>query len=654
MSAVDPKNINFDLVKDVFVFNQRSKVFIPVFFVLMEVVGVFKFVFASPLFLLALGLSFFQALSTLYYCKRTGETPLWMIKANLFANLIFVTIASVGLVGTCPAELIAWSGMIIGFGLYQFGSKYAFMIGAFAAVNMGVSYFLAQDLAPVVDASKFSILANTFYFYYFLAYNRLFRIHGQKLFTTLDCNLEIARKNLSFYYNNPNPVFMYKDSFQPMNDVAKEVLENIGQNELTSLEFHCKRSLEKGGRSTTRLDALDKTYLLEFVKVEDKVYIYSGDITKYVKVMGQARTSQQYAMAIIDAIPGFVSWVDRDFKYLGVNKQLCNLFGKSADYFIGNTLGNTATHEGMDIHGMVDDLFKSNKNILQRELSFEYDGKKSHTLVHIKKYNQNQNAVIVGVDITELKKAQQALLEEQAKAQASAKMASFGEMAAGIAHEINNPLTIISGSNSILAKYVETDRLTPETFKKHNERITSAIERVMKIIRGIKNLARNGENDPFESATIASIVEDSLTLLSKKCMKLNIDLKVSELDPELTIECQTVQISQILVILLNNAIDAIEENEEKWISIDIKDAGEGINISITDSGLGIPVELQKKVFDPFFTTKGVGKGTGLGLSLARKIIELHRGQFSLDSSSKHTKFDIYLPKHYDVEELKSA
>jgi C4-dicarboxylate-specific signal transduction histidine kinase len=109
--------------------------------------------------------------------------------------------------------------------------------------------------------------------------------------------------------------------------------------------------------------------------------------------------------------------------------------------------------------------------------------------------------------------------------------------------------------------------------------------------------------------------------------------------------CREVQLSQVIINLVNNASDAIIDLPEKWIELDVTkdETGKKIIISLTDSGNGIPQEIAKKLMTAFFSTKGVGKGTGLGLSISQKIINEHQGDLFLDQSCQHTRFIIELP-----------
>lgn len=142
---------------------------------------------------------------------------------------------------------------------------------------------------------------------------------------------------------------------------------------------------------------------------------------------------------------------------------------------------------------------------------------------------------------------------------------------------------------------------------------------------------------------VRDIINDTLELCSKKFEIKKIEL-VIECEQNIFIKCRPSEISQVLLNLLNNSIDAIENLDKRWIKIkSIVDAGH-VEISVTDSGGRIPAENQDKLMQPFFTTKAIGKGTGLGLSVSRGIILSHGGQFFLDTNCMNTRFVIHLPK----------
>ncbi len=223
----------------------------------------------------------------------------------------------------------------------------------------------------------------------------------------------------------------------------------------------------------------------------------------------------------------------------------------------------------------------------------------------------------------------------------SSKMSSLGEMAGGVAHEINNPLAIIVGKASRLKRIFSREQWTADEkikILKDTEDIIDTSERIAKIISGLKTFSRNADKDPFVLTEIKSLVNDSLALCQEKFKHLSVELIVGVI-PDLTIECRPTQISQVLINLLNNALDAVTQLPEKWVRLDISEvAPHHVRFTVRDSGLGIPEEVLNKLMQPFFTTKDVGKGTGLGLSISKGIAEAHQGTLRYDSSSKNTSF----------------
>ncbi len=232
----------------------------------------------------------------------------------------------------------------------------------------------------------------------------------------------------------------------------------------------------------------------------------------------------------------------------------------------------------------------------------------------------------------------------------SAKMASLGEMAGGIAHEINNPLAVISMRTEKLKRRMNSDEIdVPKTIE-DLQKIETTITRISKIIRGLKNFSRSGASDPMEKVSLKQVVEDSITLSNEKLSNNSIKLKL-DIDPEkdFNVLGRFVQLSQVILNLLSNACDAINKQDEKWIEITLKEVNHKVIVSLTDSGSGIPPEIAEKLMIPFFTTKEVGKGTGLGLSISKGIIEEQKGKFYYDPTCSNTRFVIELDQYEELE-----
>lgn len=245
---------------------------------------------------------------------------------------------------------------------------------------------------------------------------------------------------------------------------------------------------------------------------------------------------------------------------------------------------------------------------------------------------------------TDLQNSHTLLEETQLKLITSAKMAAIGTVAGGIAHEINNPLSIIIGHADMLSIIRSKEELDFESLKKRVKKVSDTAFRIAKIVKSLKYMAREGERDPFAETKVSSIIEEALDICSERIRITNIKLETDKVPSDLSIECQPIPISQVILNLVNNACDAIEEFPEKWVQIKLIDHHDMIQISITDCGHGISEVHRATLFRPFFTTKSAGKGTGLGLSISRQIIESHGGTLELDTLCANTRFVITLPK----------
>lgn len=247
-------------------------------------------------------------------------------------------------------------------------------------------------------------------------------------------------------------------------------------------------------------------------------------------------------------------------------------------------------------------------------------------------------------DVSERVGTEKTLERQRLQMVTAAKMSALGVMASGIAHEINNPLTIIRGNVQVLLKSAEAGQLDLAQMRTAAERIHKTTGRIAKIVASLRTISRDGDNDAFITAQLKTIVEDTLELCQTRFKHNGIELRLTGFDAGMSLECRPVQISQVLLNLLSNAFDAVKDLQERWVSLGVEESDTHYVMRVTDSGHGIPREVRDKLMQPFFTTKPVGQGTGLGLSLARTMMESHHGTLSLDAANPHTCFVIRLPK----------
>jgi len=227
----------------------------------------------------------------------------------------------------------------------------------------------------------------------------------------------------------------------------------------------------------------------------------------------------------------------------------------------------------------------------------------------------------------------------------SDKMAALGKMAAGIAHEINNPLAVIGEKAGWMRDLLQDEKFQEsENFKEYVtsiDKIEEHVERARKVTHNMLGFARRMEHH-LDDVDINHVLNQTLELLQNHAQINNIEIR-RDFQPNLPIiSSDQSQLQQVFLNLINNAIDAIEKDGR--IEIKTRKEGSQIVVGIKDNGPGIPEKHLTKIFDPFFTTKEVGKGTGLGLSVSYNIIEKLGGMITVDSKlSEGSLFSVKLP-----------
>jgi signal transduction histidine kinase len=242
--------------------------------------------------------------------------------------------------------------------------------------------------------------------------------------------------------------------------------------------------------------------------------------------------------------------------------------------------------------------------------------------------------------IRELNISKEKLANVQEALRHSEKLAGMGQLSAGIAHELNNPLGVITMYSNILKEEIPADSPVIQDI----ELIVEQADRCRKIVGGLLNFARKNQVNITETNVVKLVNHsiDSVVIPENIKIRLVDQLgnQVANLDYD--------QMTQVLTNLLKNAIEAMDNYGE--ITVKLADAGDNLVISITDTGSGIHPENMDKLFTPFFTTKGIGKGTGLGLPIIYGIVKMHKGDISVLSNANKetgptgTTFIITLPR----------
>lgn len=350
-----------------------------------------------------------------------------------------------------------------------------------------------------------------------------------------------------------------------------------------------------------------------------KIYLANKELLKYNQFIDQVINSMNDLIVVTDQNLVIKLSNDPFVKLLGKSsKKISTVIPAFSDmsHFIGTT----------------------------KEISLSL-GKNYQMLVNCTKTNfKNENLFIISLrDVSELKENEKIIEQQRLSMETQNHLSSLGEMASGIGHEINNPLMIIQGYIDIISRKTQKQTLTSEELLSLAAKIKETIIRIVKIVTSLRIMSRDGTKDAFTPVEVSHLIQEAVVLTQDRFRPKGIEI-TTEINYDGQISAREVQIGQVLINLINNAADAISNLPEKWIKISAKEATNGIDIIIMDSGHGIPPEICKKIFEPFFTTKEVGKGTGLGLSISSKIIKEHNGELSIDQNCKNTCFVLHFPK----------
>lgn len=227
----------------------------------------------------------------------------------------------------------------------------------------------------------------------------------------------------------------------------------------------------------------------------------------------------------------------------------------------------------------------------------------------------------------------------------SARLASLGEMAANIAHEINNPLTVLSFSGKKILHLLKDEDINRERLRHFANMINRTVERMTKTITSLKRLSRDTAEEPFDTVVLYDMIERLLDLCQMSLHEKGIDITTEFIgfDFSTKIQCQEVKVTQVVINLLNNARDEIQGLDNPWIKLIVSKDADYITFSVVDCGKGIPIEVQERMFEPFFTTKEIGQGTGLGLSISASTAKEHNGRLFIDNSKENTTITLEFP-----------
>lgn len=385
-------------------------------------------------------------------------------------------------------------------------------------------------------------------------------------------------------------------------------------------------------------------------KSTDSMPEIKEDLLNLKKKIGESDFKIRYINArekalqqFIDDFPSMLGYWNRDLKNVHSNRAYASYFGKEPNEIRGNSI-----HEllGERIYSLNLPYIKGVLNGVPQ--TFERDipvpnGKIKSTLANYIPHVVDNGVVgffVVVTDITEKKQ-----LEEKAKAlEASlyeqSRLSSLGQMASGIAHEINNPVTIIYSGACLLQK--EFKKANPDKnyiLERLSEIETTAL-RIEKIVDGLRSLQVGRSEPALASVNLCRVVEQVLAVCANRFTNAGIKIVWQPSKTETWARCNDTQISEILLNLLNNAFYEVTKVENGYVQIEILESKYKCEIRISNNGAEISPAIRESLFLPFFTTKG-RDGTGLGLKISRDLARANGGELTL-SQKPMTEFVLML------------
>lgn len=260
------------------------------------------------------------------------------------------------------------------------------------------------------------------------------------------------------------------------------------------------------------------------------------------------------------------------------------------------------------------------------------------------------------LEIERREKAEQQLAAQRTLRMRSDRLRSLGEMAAGIAHELNQPLVGIRGYAELMIDSLDEGMpLPPEQIRRHTETIVQQTDRMVHIVDHVRLFARDAGSIEIAVVDLNEVVRSALSLLTAQFHSHGLLLEKKFAEHPLPIRVNAFSVEEVLLNLLSNARHAVEYRQAneynayqpcvRVVTADHRDDRHSVRVVVEDNGTGIPGDVTDQIFDPFFTTKDPDQGTGLGLSICKSIVESFHGRIRFDTvENQGTRFEIIFPK----------
>jgi two-component system, NtrC family, sensor kinase len=397
-----------------------------------------------------------------------------------------------------------------------------------------------------------------------------------------------------------------------------------------------------GGKSLGQFGALDRERLEMFANLTAQA-IYGHQLTKNLKVANNSLNASHWELlrsrntlrAIFDNIPAAFYIIDRQYRLIAINRSRAQRAGRMPADLVGKRCYQALFERQGPCPGcLVVEIFEAGRSTTRSER--RGDGMDETTEWEISTYpilDEDENiiqAILLEQDVTDRRRLEAMMAQSE-------KLAAVGQLAAGVAHEINNPLTAILANAQMLQRRLPVDDELQESV----DLIARAGERASQVVRNLLDFARK-EEYRLVLTDVNETIQRAIELVQHELVKRAIHL-IFEPDPNLPrLMASRDHLSGVWLNLLLNAIDAIDR--DGTVRVGTRTSAEKVYVTITDSGSGIPPERINRIFEPFYTTKAPGRGTGLGLSVCHRVIRQHGGSIQVNSQEGvGTEFTVELP-----------